>query len=380
MLLTNEFKQLLELRQELHQHPELSGNERNTAATIRKFIEAYHPDEIISELGGHGLAAIWNGSQAGKTVMIRSELDALPIQEVNSFQHKSQTVNVSHKCGHDGHMATVCGLAILMKKEPIKQGRVVLLFQPAEETGQGARAILEDERFESIRPDYAFALHNLPKYEMGTIRCRKGSFCAASTGLKVSIDGTTAHASQPETGKNPALATAQLIQCLEQLLETNDFINKTLITLTHAQIGEKSFGVSAGEAEVWLTLRAFEKHDFDLLITLIEKEIHTLGERYQLKVGLSYHESFEVTQNHFKAVDFIKAAAEYNRFSYQEMSQPNPWSEDFGLFLQSSEGAMFGIGAGAHTPDLHNPDYDFPDQLIETGINMFWQLIQEATK
>lgn len=380
MLLTNELHQLLDLRQRLHQHPELSGHESHTATTIHEFIKAYNPQKIITQLGGNGLAAIWKGNTAGKTVMIRAELDALPIQEINSFKHKSQTPNISHKCGHDGHMAIVCGLAILLKKEPIKQGRVILLFQPAEETGQGARAILDDKRFESIRPDYAFALHNLPKQNMGTILCRRGSFCAASTGLIIKLKGVTAHASQPETGKNPALATAQLIQCLDLILETNDFINKTLITLTHAVIGEKSFGVSAGEAEVWLTLRAFEKHDFDLLITLIEKEAHALAERFTLTIDMSYHESFEVTKNHFKAVDLIKAAAEHNRFSYEEMSQPNPWSEDFGLFLQSCEGAMFGIGSGVHTPDLHNPDYDFPDELIETGVNMFWRLIKTAIK
>lgn len=380
MLLTNELDQLVKLRQRLHQQPELSGYESNTAATIQEFIKAYNPNEIITQLGGHGLAAIWKGALPGKTIMIRAELDALPIQEANSFQHKSQTPNVSHKCGHDGHMAIVCGLAMGLKKNPIKQGKVILLFQPAEETGQGARAILEDKKFELIRPDLAFSLHNLPQKGMGTILCRKGSFCAASTGLKIKLKGRTAHASQPETGTNPALATTQLIQSLDRILETNDFINKTLITLTHTQIGEKSFGVSAGEAEVWLTLRAFEKHDFDLLIMLVEKEVNAVVNRHQLSIEMSYHEPFEVTHNHSKAVDLIKVAANYNGFVYEEMPKPNPWSEDFGLFLQASQGAMFGIGSGVNTPDLHNPDYDFPDELIETGVKMFWQLIQTSIK
>ena len=380
MLLTNELDQLVKLRQRLHKQPELSGHESDTAATIEEFIKAYNPNEIITQLGGHGLAAIWKGTLPGKTTMIRAELDALPIQETNAFPHKSQKPNISHKCGHDGHMAIVCGIAMLLKKEPVQKGQVILLFQPAEETGKGACAVLEDKKFLSIRPDYAFALHNLPQYNMGTILCKKGSFCAASTGLKILLKGKTAHASLPETGENPALATTQLIQCLDRILETNDFINKALITLTHTQIGEKSFGVSAGEAEVWLTLRAFEKHDFDLLIMLVEKEVNAVVSRHQLSIEMSQHEPFEVTHNHSKGVVLIKAAAEHLHLTYEEMPEPNPWSEDFGLYLQHSEGAMFGLGSGLATPDLHNPDYDFPDELIETGIRMFWQLIHSSAK
>jgi len=213
---------------------------------------------------------------------------------------------------------------------------------------------------------------------MGVVYGKKGVFCAASTGLKVRLKGITAHASQPETGRNPALATAQLIHCLDRIIETNDFLSKTLITLTHTQIGEKSFGVSAGESEVWLTLRAHDKHDFDLLKMLIEREAQFIGKQNELDVTLDYHESFDVTENHSEGVDMVKLAAAATKMPYLDMITPNPWSEDFGLFLKTSKGAMFGLGSGQNTPDLHNPDYDFPDELIETGTKIFWELIHST--
>ncbi|OEK05754.1 amidohydrolase [Roseivirga misakiensis] len=379
MLKSQDFQTLKSLRLALHQHPELSGQEKHTSETILNFLNSYSPSEVLTNLGGYGLAAIWEGSEDGPTVLIRAELDALPIQESNSFAHRSTKKDVSHKCGHDGHMAILCGLAMQFQASPLSKGRMVLLFQPAEETGQGAKAVIADEKFRNINPDFAFALHNLPKHDMGTVYCKNGSFCAASTGLKIVYQGKTAHASQPETGNNPAVAAAQLVHCLERIIETNDFTKKTLITLTHAQIGEKSFGVSAGRAETWLTLRAFEKHDFDLLLTLVTREAELIGKRYGLDVSLSHHESFEVTENDYQSVEMVKKAALNLAIRYVEMTEPNPWSEDFGCYLQNCQGAIFGLGSGHETPDLHNPDYDFPDELIEQGVRMFWQLLNDIT-
>ena len=379
LLQSDQVKKLIALRRALHASPELSGSEVQTASQITAFLETLQPDLIINDLGGHGVAATWKGKSKGAEILIRAELDALPIHETNTFDHRSRTDNVAHKCGHDGHMAILCGLGMLLDQTSVVKGNVTLLFQPAEETGQGAKAVLNDPQFTKIQPDYIFALHNLPKYDLGNVFCKKGSFCAASTGFKIKLTGKTAHASQPETGVNPALATARLIYCLNRIREANEFINKTLITLTHVRIGEESFGVSAGEAEIWLTLRAFEKHDFDLLISLVENEARDVAKKHGLLVSLSHHESFEVTANHIEGFELVKQAAENNSLHFKEMASPNSWSEDFGLFLKSAKGAMFGLGSGTDSPDLHNTDYDFPDELIETGVKMFWSIIQQLT-
>jgi len=154
---------LQNLRKNLHRHPELSGAEEQTAKRIQDFLlENSKPTDLITRLGGTGVAAVYEFGKDGSGVLNRCELDALPILEQNTFEHRSQTPGVSHKCGHDGHMAMVAGLASWLDKQQFPAGRVVLLFQPAEETGQGAAALLEDQRMLKLSIDYAFALHNIP--------------------------------------------------------------------------------------------------------------------------------------------------------------------------------------------------------------------------
>lgn len=377
MLNTTELEGLIRLRHQLHQNAELSGQETNTAKLISQFIRECKPDRLIENISEHGILAIWDGAKPGYNTLFRAELDALPIQESNNLTYSSFQNGISHKCGHDGHMAILCGLAIKLANKKPSSGSIMLLFQPAEETGQGARAVLASKKFQSVRPDYVFALHNLPKQELGKILCKQGVFCPASVGLKIKLQGKTAHASQPDTGNNPALATAQLILAFENILKANSFNDKTLITLTHTTIGEKSFGVSAGHSDIWFTLRAFDQRDFDELVKMVEKEAKRIAYEHELAINLSYHEGFEVTENHEDVVDIIKSAAEQNGLNYEPMLKPNPWSEDFGLFLKETKGAMFGLGSGIETPDLHNPDYDFPDELIESGSKMFWAIINQ---
>lgn len=308
--------------------------------------------------------------------MIRAELDALPIQEINEFAHRSLKDGVSHKCGHDGHMCMVAGLAHLLEEEPPAIGKVVLLFQSAEETGQGAHWMLEDPAFQSLRPDYAFSLHNLPGVPLHEITSRIGTFCSASTGMKVSLLGKTAHASSPETGLNPVAAISQLATALNSMVNDHTFEDFTLLTITHMQVGEPSFGISPGVGELRVTIRAYQDQDLEKLKSLIESKVREVSKAEGLSFHISYHEPFSATSNHQGAVEMVKDTTAQLGLSYSQMEKPNPWSEDFGLFLQQSQGAMFGLGSGIHQPALHNPDYDFPDELIPTGINMFWGLIQ----
>ncbi|GAB5522721.1 MAG: amidohydrolase [Roseivirga sp.] len=325
---------------------------------------------------GKGLLVVFEGRSDGPTTMIRAELDALPIQEINQLAYTSQTPGVSHKCGHDGHMTMVVGLVHLLNERPPEKGRVVLLFQSAEETGQGAQWMINDSAFQALKPDYAFSLHNLPGLPLRQITCKAGTFCAASTGIKIRLFGKTAHASSPETGVSPALGISQLAMALQSLVENSRFSDFTLLTITHLQVGEPSFGISPGEGELRVTIRAYQDEDLAMLKGLIESHVSGISQSEGLTFDISYHEPFAATVNHQEAVDMIKEVAMQSGLTFGEMSKPNPWSEDFGLFLQQSQGAMFGLGSGIDQPALHNPDYDFPDELIETGVTMFWGLIQ----
>ncbi|MCP4679758.1 MAG: M20/M25/M40 family metallo-hydrolase, partial [Deltaproteobacteria bacterium] len=153
---------LVDLRHHLHQIAELSGEERNTAKYVRDFLKKFHPDELITGIGGHGLAAVYHGRSRDGAILLRADLDGLPIPESLKLDHKSTAQNVSHKCGHDGHIAMLAGVAGWLVKQKDRPTDVVLLFQPSEETGQGANRVLHDPRFANITPSLVFALHNLP--------------------------------------------------------------------------------------------------------------------------------------------------------------------------------------------------------------------------
>lgn len=372
----DQLDKLTTLRQRLHQNPELSGHEDKTVQRLCRYLDSISPDIKWIE-AGKGLLAVFEGRSDGPTTMIRAELDALPIQEVDELDYKSLNPGVSHKCGHDGHMTMVAGLAHMLNEAPPEKGKVVLLFQSAEETGRGARWMLDDPAFQSLKPDYAFSLHNLPGLSLHEITCKAGTFCAASTGIKVKLYGKTAHASSPETGVSPAMGISQLAMALESLVQHSCFSDFTLLTVTHIQVGEPSFGISPGEGELRVTIRAYQDEDLAKLKKLIKEQAEEVGRSQGLTIDISYHEPFAATVNHQEAVDIIQEVARQSDLVFSEMPQPNPWSEDFGLFLQQSQGAMFGLGSGLDQSALHNPDYDFPDELIETGITMFWGLIQK---
>lgn len=375
MLTAQYSESLTALRHELHTYPEVSGEEVETRQSISAFLQRVSASVEIQE-AGRGLIAIYKGNTEGPTTMIRAELDALPIEEVNELAYTSQTPGVSHKCGHDGHMTMVAGLAHLLKDRPPEKGKVVLLFQSAEETGQGAQWMIDAPAFQALKPDYAFSLHNLPGLPVHQIACKAGTFCAASTGIKIRLFGKTAHASSPETGVSPAIGISQLAMILQSLVAKYSFRDFTLLTITHLQVGEPSFGISPGEGELRVTIRAYQDKDLDKLKELIESEVEEIAKAQELTFDISYHEPFAATTNHQEAVDMIGEVAAQSGLTFSEMPRPNPWSEDFGLFLQQSKGAMFGLGSGIDQPALHNPDYDFPDELIATGMTMFWGLLQ----
>ena len=190
---------ILILRKHLHQNPELSGFEFNTAQTIAEFLKKYTPNELLENLGdGTGIIAVYRPTKEVKqTIMFRCELDALPIQEINEFEHKSGTPEVSHKCGHDGHMTVMCSLAKKLSEQKMEHTKVLLLFQPAEENGEGAVAIYNDPRFKELNPDMVFALHNLPGYDHHDIVVKNHTFTCAVNSIIIKLHGRTAHAGEP---------------------------------------------------------------------------------------------------------------------------------------------------------------------------------------
>ncbi|WP_057938954.1 amidohydrolase [Algoriphagus resistens] len=360
---------LVNLRQHLHQNPETAGEESGTAAKIMAFFTKLTPDQTIEKLGGNGLAFVFKGQNPGPRSLFRAELDALPILETGEPGYKSQVDGKAHLCGHDGHMAIICGLGEKLAAERPEKGEVVLLFQPAEETGEGARWILDDPKFLQIKPDYAFALHNLPGFPLNQLVTRKGTFAAGSTGLTIALTGKTSHAAHPDAGINPAQSIAELIQVLPKLPEKLETF--ALVTVVHAEIGSLAFGTSAGKGSLSLTIRAFDQNELETLIEMITKEANRIASAEGLGCEFRFVESFAVSENHLKASEIAEGVMKNSGLDMIEKPEPFRWSEDFGLFSQSCPAYLFGLGAGEDCPQLHEPTYDFPDELIETGVMIF---------
>jgi len=334
-------------------------------------MDSLRPDEIVAGLGGAGLAVMFVAPEPGPRVLVRCELDALPITEAMALEYRSRNDGVSHKCGHDGHMAILAGVAQGFSRNRPRRGTAILLFQPAEETGQGAARVINDPKYQSLKPEYALALHNLPGYPEGRVILRDGVFAAASSGFIARLHGASSHAAEPEAGRSPAQAVAQLIQALSSLRQTSTALPESgQATVIHARVGEVAFGTSPGEGVVMATLRAYQQTVMDRLAAKAADLAAAVARMHGLRCEVETAETFPPTANDRGVVAVVEEAAHNLAMQVEYRATPFPWSEDFGHFTARHRGALFGLGAGETIPPLHHPEYDFPDSLIEPGVNL----------
>lgn len=369
------------LRHELHAYPELSGHEDATAQRIAEFLRGLQPDGLLTGVGGTGVIATFDGGEPGPQVLFRCELDALPIQEVGVSGHASTQPGVSHKCGHDGHMSILCGLAQALAHARPDRGAVHLLFQPAEETGTGAAAVLADPAFDFIRPDAAVAIHNMPGFPAHTVVLKAGPVTPAVRGIVIRLQGRTAHASEPEKGQNPSLAVADLLrECAALCVNDAQAEDFALVTPVHVRIGTVAYGVSAGDAEVHLTLRT---HTNEALAALHEDVLAVatgLAARDGLAVEDETVEDFHSVVNDHELTETVARAVQLAGLDVLRTEVGIRAGEDFGLYSQRFPCCLVILGAGEDHPPLHSPEYDFPDELVGTGVHLYEAIIAELQR
>lgn len=370
-------KKLIELRKSLHRHPELSGKELQTSSRIKKFLKEFPPDELIEQVGGHGLIALFDSGHPGPSILLRCDMDALPIHETNTFDYRSENDGVAHKCGHDGHMAIMAGVSAVLSKQKPSSGKVALLFQPEEENGRGAEKVLADPFFETFQPEWVFAMHNLPGFSENLIVSRPGCFASASRGLIIRLHGSTSHAAHPELGRSPVRVVSSLLDGLTNLPgKPNTFKDYCLVTIIHARIGERAFGTTPEEAVVMATLRSNLDQDMTRLTFEAEDMVKILCQQHGIGYEIGYTEVYPATMNDPRAYELVRAATLASQAQFTEIQEPFRWSEDFGRFTHRYPGAVFGLGVGIDHPGLHSNHYDFNDQVIQTGINVFVNLVR----
>ncbi|HKL03031.1 MAG TPA: M20 family metallopeptidase [Cryomorphaceae bacterium] len=364
-----------ELRERLHQFPELSEMEGKTADFIARFFTELNY-EIKREIGFHGLIASKKFG-SGKTIAFRAELDALPINEETDKPYKSQNEGVSHSCGHDGHMATLLNLAMRFESEKDLSGKVVFIFQSAEENGQGAEQMIQHEEIKNLDVAHCFSLHNIPGEAMGSVIYKKGSFSCASVGIDLKIKGKSSHAAHPEFGINALTIASDALRKIQKIHSKYPEDEFTMITPIALKSGKRAFGTVPSDATLLVTIRAEKSEILEGMMNSVREIVDKLQADYKAKLKLSFKEYFPDTVN-FDDEGMLKDICVENNTQYVEMSRPFPWSEDFGFFRKCFPILMFGLGSGQSQPHLHAANFDFPNELIEKGSDIFFRLYNRS--
>ena len=361
-----------DLRHRLHQCPDLSLREAGTMEILQGFLRANTCLELVDRGGWFYGVKRPSAEPAAAPIAFRADMDALPMEEGISLPHGSIHGGVSHKCGHDGHMAALCGLALELERMEVSRA-VYMIFQPAEEVGQGAVRCAELIGEAGIGEIYAF--HNLSGYPENSVVYRRGLTQPASEGLTIRLHGKPSHASAPEEGRNPSAAIAELALAARRLPEA-PHEGMALCTVVGMQCGSGDFGISAGEGSLRVTLRAEQEPFMKAMEAALLRKAAELAARDGLRWEHEVCDCFPETRNHGAALDRALRKADGLRLPAIEMEELWRASEDFGHYLKKCPGAMFYIGNGENYPALHTTGYDFNDRILKTAVEMFLALAE----
>ena len=366
------FQKAIALRHELHAHPELSGFEIPTKNRIMEFLRENTSGLEIRDMGKWFYAACRSGTER-PAIAFRADIDALPIEDKLDRPYASTVKGVGHKCGHDGHAASLAAFAMEVDRHGADRD-VFFLFQHAEETGEGAAECCKLLELESVGEIYGF--HNRPSIPLGTVQVRDGTVYCGSTGVIFDFRGTPSHASMPELGRNPAYAIAEIITDLGQLQKGGEYRGLVMATIIQVDIGERAFGIQASRGKLLLTVRGEYEEELKRLLGNLNRMARNLAERYGLDLDISYCDTFPNTVSHKACNDKIRRICAARGIPIREMPEPRCSSEDFGHYTKIIPGAFFEIGAGEDCPELHTEGYDFPDAVMATAVELYLDLIK----
>lgn len=384
---------ITQLRHELHQNPDLSGEEGPTRDRILSFLSHHGLTTttdgsigIVPNLGGKGIGIIFDSLVPGPRVLMRAELDGLPIQDCSGLPWQSSNPLVSHSCGHDGHASLVAGLALHWFKNPPSKGAGLLVFQPAEETGQGAQAILQDPQWSHFQPTHGFALHGIPGFPLGTVLSKPGTFACGSLGLDITFVGCQCHAAYPDQGINPLVPAGWFLNQVNMLNGQlhNQGDTQTFATPVFVGAGTPGFGTTPDACNIQVTVRSPDQPKLLGLRDILHEKAQEAWSQdpnpgaSEGKVLESEQDQFPATVNDLTLFNLVVKVSQNLSYNFQELDQPFPWSEDFGHFAAQFPCCYLGLGAGDKSPPLHSGQYDFPDELLMKGLELIISLVNKT--
>ena len=370
-------------RRDIHEHPELGFEEHRTAALVADKLKSFGVDELVTGFGRTGVVAVIQGrkSGAGKTIGLRADMDALPMDEHTDVPYKSKTPGRMHACGHDGHTAMLLGTAKHLAETRNFSGTAVLIFQPAEELGGGARAMLDEKLVERFGIDEVYGLHNSPQLELGKFNIRSGPAMAAVDKFTIDISGKGSHGAAPHLSIDPVLIMSQLVMALQSIASRNvDPVDAIVVSTCVAQAGS-AFNIIPQTAQLVGTVRTLKEATRDLAEQRMKEICAGVAASYGATINVDYWRGTPVLENNpekaalaAQVAGDIVGAANVNDNAKQIMG-----GEDFAYMLNARPGAFIHMGIGLG-PGVHHPAYNFNDDAIPYGVSYFARLIETATQ
>ena len=379
--------ELQAIRRDLHAHPELRFQEQRTADLVARKLGEWGI-EVHRGLGGTGVVGLIRSGKPGRSIGLRADMDALPIQETNSFTHRSQFDGRMHACGHDGHMAMLLAAARHLAASRSFAGTVILIFQPAEEGGAGADRMIREGLFDRFPCDAVFALHNWPGLAVGQFAVAPGPMMASTNEFDIRVTGRGGHAAMPHLTVDPVLIAVQIVQALQGIVtRTRNPNDLAVLSVTMIHAGDAT-NVIPDLAKIGGTVRTFDDSVTDLFERRIRQIADLTAQAHGATAAVQFQRTYPPTVNHPAQAEFAARVADtiVGAGNVVRNVDPSMGAEDFSFMLKARPGAylFIGNGDGAHRDaghgagpcTLHNASYDFNDELIPVG-GTFWVRLAE---
>ena len=372
--------EITEWRRDLHAHPELQYDVHRTAGSVSERLKSFGCDDVVTGLGRTGVVGVIRGRKPGaKVIGMRADMDALPIEEATTVAYKSTVPGKMHACGHDGHTAMLLGAAKYLAETRNFAGTAVVIFQPAEEGGAGARAMMDDGLFDRFGIEEVFGMHNYPGMPIGQFAIRSGPMMASTDTISIELEGVGGHAAWPHFGVDTVLVGAQIVNQLQSIVARNvDPLQAAVISICTFQAGTAD-NVIPQQAKLRGTARALSPKVRDLLQKRVREVVEGTARAYGAKAELTYTTGYPVLVNEEHKTAFAAGVAREvaGKDKVNTDCAPLMGAEDFAFMLQERPGAFIYIGNG-HSAQLHNPAYDFNDEAIPVGTSYWVRLAETA--
>lgn len=369
------------IRRDIHRHPELMYEVHRTAGLVADKLREWGVDEVVTGIGQTGVVGVIKGRNAasGKVIGLRADMDALPIHEETNLEHRSTIPGKMHACGHDGHTAMLLGAAKYLTETRDFDGTAVLIFQPAEEGGAGAKAMIDDGLITRFGIQEVYGMHNKPGVPVGQFEITKGPAMAAADRIHIKIEGKGGHAAAPHNSNDPIVACCALVSALQTVASRNvNPLDSMVVSVTALNAGE-AFNVIPQTAEIKGTVRTLTPETRAIAQKRITAIVEGVKKAFDMKYELEYHLGYPVTFNHHGQTDFATSVTKetFGSDAITTDIPPTMGSEDFSYMLEERPGSFINIGNG-DSAGLHHPAYEFNDAVIPVGVKYWASLIEIA--